>query len=79
LEKGWSQSDLAAKLGNNYQNVSRLERGKTSPTFEWCYRLANAFDMDMVDFVNELDTNYKILPYKQTKKETNNKSFSTEE
>jgi transcriptional regulator with XRE-family HTH domain len=79
LEKGWSQSDLAAKLGNNYQNVSRLERGKTSPTFEWCYHLADAFNMDMVDFVNEMETNYKILPNKQSNKDTNNKSFSTEE
>lgn len=55
LEKGWSQTDLAAKLGNNYQNISRLERGKTSPTLEWCYRLAAAFDMSMEEFVRELD------------------------
>ena len=55
LEKGWSQSDLAAKLGNNYQNISRLERGETSPTLEWCYKLAAAFEMSMVDFVRELN------------------------
>lgn len=58
LEKGWTQTDLAAKLGNNYQNISRLERGETSPTLEWCYKLAEAFDMDTVDFVRELD--YKL-------------------
>jgi transcriptional regulator with XRE-family HTH domain len=57
-EKGWSQSDLAAKIGNNYQNISRLERGETSPTLEWCYRLAAAFDMDMIDFIKEF--NYKL-------------------
>jgi transcriptional regulator with XRE-family HTH domain len=55
IEKGWSQSDLAAKLGNNYQNISRLERGETSPTLEWCYRLAAAFDMKMIDFIKEFD------------------------
>ena len=55
MEKGWSQSDLAAKLGNNYQNISRLERGETSPTLEWCYRLAEAFGMEMTDFIKELN------------------------
>lgn len=55
VERGWSQSDLAAKMGNNFQNISRLERGETSPTLEWCYRLALAFDMKMIDFIKELD------------------------
>jgi ribosome-binding protein aMBF1 (putative translation factor) len=57
IENGWSQSDLAAKVGNNYQNISRLERGEISPTLEWCYKLAEAFEIDLVDFLKEF--NYK--------------------
>lgn len=50
---GWSQADLAAKVGNNYQNISRLERGEVSPTLFWCYKLANAFEMDMESMIRE--------------------------
>jgi len=39
LEFKWSQADLATKIGNNYQNISRLERGEISPTLFWCYKL----------------------------------------
>ena len=43
LELKLSQADLASRVGNNYQNVSRLERGEISPTLFWCFKLAEAF------------------------------------
>jgi DNA-binding XRE family transcriptional regulator len=49
-----SQAGLAAKVGNNFQNISRLERGEISPTLFWCYKLADAFEMDMTDLIKEL-------------------------
>lgn len=55
MEKGLSQSDLAARMGNNYQNISRLERGETSPTLEWCYNLASALEIDLPDFLKEFN------------------------
>jgi transcriptional regulator with XRE-family HTH domain len=39
-----SQSDLAAKLENNFQNISRMERGEITPTLYWFFRLAEAFE-----------------------------------
>jgi len=39
-----SQSDLAAKLENNFQNISRLERGEIAPTLYWFFHLAEAFE-----------------------------------
>lgn len=54
LERGWSQADLAEKVGNNYQNISRLERGEISPTLFWCYKLADAFGVDLLDLLKEL-------------------------
>lgn len=55
-EKGWSQSELAAKLGHNYQNVSRIERGEISPTFYWCFELlAPAFELSCSDLINEFE------------------------
>jgi ribosome-binding protein aMBF1 (putative translation factor) len=49
----WSQAYLASKIRNNYQNISRLERGEISPTLFWCYKLADAFDMDFFELVKE--------------------------
>ena len=54
LELKLSQADLASKLGNNYQNISRIERGELSPTLYWCSKLAEAFEMDLTTLVNEI-------------------------
>ncbi len=53
LEMNWSQAYLASKMGNNFQNISRLERGEISPTLYWCYNLAEAFEMKFEDLVKE--------------------------
>lgn len=53
--RGWSQADLAGKVGNNFQNISRLERGEISPTLFWCFKLADAFEENLTDLLNELD------------------------
>ncbi|MCF8414615.1 MAG: helix-turn-helix domain-containing protein [Crocinitomicaceae bacterium] len=50
-KKGWSQQILASKMGNNFQNISRLERGEVSPTFFWIDELATVFEMKLKDFV----------------------------
>lgn len=46
MELQMSQSDLANKLENNFQNISRLERGEVSPTLFWFFRLAAAFEQE---------------------------------
>lgn len=55
LEKGWDQPELASRLGNNFQNISRLERGETTPTLFWCYKLAEAFELKLSDLLQEFD------------------------
>ena len=50
-----SQSDLAAKLGNNAQNVSRLERGEVTPTLYWFFNLAEAFEQSPNSLFNEME------------------------
>jgi len=57
LQKGWSQSELASKIGNNYQNISRLERGEITPTLFWCYKLAEAFEVDLPIFLKSFKLN----------------------
>ncbi len=53
-EKGWSQIELATRCENNYQNISRLERGEITPTLFWCYKLAEVFEMDLSEIIKEL-------------------------
>lgn len=48
----WSQVDLAAKLGNNFQNISSLERGEFNPTLFSVDNIAKAFEMTLTDFIN---------------------------
>ncbi len=53
LESGLTQSELASLLGNNAQNVSRLERGEVSPTLFWVTILAEAFELTLTQLVEE--------------------------
>ncbi len=53
IELGLSQSQLAARVGNNYQNISRLERGEISPTLYWCSLLAEAFELELDSLIQE--------------------------
>ena len=55
IEKKWSQSELADKLNNNFQNISRLERGEISPTLYWLDGLAKAFDEKLSSIVLEFE------------------------
>lgn len=53
IKKGWSQAELASRLGNNFQNISRLERGEITPTLFWCYKLADAFEIELVELLKD--------------------------
>jgi transcriptional regulator with XRE-family HTH domain len=54
-EFNMSQSDLAGKMDNNFQNISRLERGEVSPTLFWFFKLADAFEMDTSSLIMEFE------------------------
>ena len=54
-QKGWSQAELASKIGNNFQNISRLERGEITPTLFWCYKLAEAFEMKLPNLLKSFE------------------------
>jgi transcriptional regulator with XRE-family HTH domain len=48
LEKGWSQADLAERVGTKQANISRLENGLANPSIEFLQKIAKAFDMGLV-------------------------------
>ncbi len=53
IVKGWSQSELASRVDNNFQNISRLERGEITPTLFWCYKLADALEIELHELLKE--------------------------
>lgn len=59
IEKGWSQLELASRVENNFQNISRLERGDITPTLYWCYKLAGAFEIELSEMIKEFNFEMK--------------------
>lgn len=55
LSKAWTQNDLADKINNDFQNISRLERGLISPTLYWLTGLAKAFEQPLSDMIQEFE------------------------
>ena len=58
-EKGWSQSELSKRVGGvHVGHLSRLENGKSQPSIELLWKLAQAFEVStdflLDDAVSEL-------------------------
>ena len=47
LERGWSQQDVADRVGLNKMTISQYENGKRKPSFEMIEALAEIFHVDM--------------------------------
>ena len=51
---GWSQADLAGRIGVSRQAVNALETGKHDPSLGLAYRIAATFDLPVEEvFANE--------------------------
>jgi putative transcriptional regulator len=47
--RGWSQGDLAERLGVSRQTVNALERGKYDPSLPLAFKIARLFDLAIED------------------------------
>jgi transcriptional regulator with XRE-family HTH domain len=50
---GLTQEELAEKVGMNYQNIGRLERGDRSPSWKTVLKLAEALGVEPNDFTDK--------------------------
>jgi putative transcriptional regulator len=48
-EKGWSQADLAERLGVSRQAVNAIETGKHNPSLTLAFALADTFGQSIED------------------------------
>lgn len=46
-ERGWSQADLAERLGVSRQTVNAIETGKYAPSLPLAFKIARLFDQSI--------------------------------
>jgi len=81
MERGWTQGELAKRVGTKQSNISRLENGLANPTFKFLQKLGEVFGVELVvclgpqpaevflaDVANEWITESKqVSPYRSPK------------
>jgi transcriptional regulator with XRE-family HTH domain len=45
LEKGWTQTELARRVGTKQANISRIEAGLANPTLELVQKVCKALEI----------------------------------
>ena len=48
-EKGWTQQDVAEKIGVSRQTIIAIEKGKYTPSLVLAFELANLFETSIHD------------------------------
>lgn len=54
-ERGWSQADLASRLGVSRQTINALETGRYDPSLPLAFRIARLFD-EAIEAIFEYET-----------------------
>lgn len=52
-ERGWSQAELAGRVGVSRQAVNAIETGKYDPSLPLAFKLARLFDMPVEDVFDD--------------------------
>ena len=54
-ERGWTQAELAHRLGVSRQSINAIETGKFDPSLPLAFRLARLFEMTIEEiFIEDL-------------------------
>ena len=48
-EKGWSQAELAEKVGVSRNSINAVENGKFDPSLPLAFRIADVFELKIED------------------------------
>ena len=48
-EKGWSQAELAARVGVSRNSINAVENGKFDPSLPLAFRIADVFELTIED------------------------------
>lgn len=66
LEKGWSQSELARRVGTRQANISKLENGLGNPTLGFLKKVAQALETELnIHIGAEQETKHREVVFRQ--------------
>ena len=54
-EKGWSQAELADRVGVSRNSINSVENGKFDPSLPLAFRIADAFDLTVEEVFDKTD------------------------
>ena len=54
-EKGWSQAELADRVGVSRNSINSVENGKFDPSLPLAFRIADAFDLTVEEVSDKTD------------------------
>jgi transcriptional regulator with XRE-family HTH domain len=62
MERGWTQAELAKRVGTRQANISRLENGLANPTFGFLQKLSEVFETDLVVRLRPQPVEVRVQP-----------------
>ncbi len=60
-ERGWSQADLADRLGVSRQTINALETGKYDPSLVLAFKIARLFGQPIEDIFRPTDDDLRRM------------------
>ena len=58
-KQGWSQTQLAKKIGSHLSHVNRIETGKYNPSLEVVQKLPSVFDVSIDYLISDTEEDFK--------------------
>ena len=59
-ERGWSQADLALRVGMDRNDISLIELGRNSPSVRMLMRLCLALDVRAADLLDDVERRVQV-------------------
>jgi ribosome-binding protein aMBF1 (putative translation factor) len=63
IQRGWSQSELANRIGTKQANISRIESGLANPTLSMIKKLTDILEIEISFVAPPSSTSYKSISF----------------
>jgi len=62
VQRGWTQAELARKVGTKQANISRIEAGLSNPTLKLIQKIIQTLDLELTFASVPSTTSSKVVP-----------------